>query len=71
MPTHGTPHPTQQPGRNIVVSTTVELVGVGILALLAGISEEAGSTVVVFMVGLLVVWLLLHVTELANIVGKL
>lgn len=69
MPTSG--HPLPQPGRDIVVSTTVELLGVGIVALIAGISDEAGSTMVVFMAGLALIWFLMHVPQLQRIVGKL
>jgi hypothetical protein len=60
----------QQPGTDIVVTLTVELLGVGLLTLLAGVNKGLGSVVVVVMVGFLFVWLLINATELQKWIGK-
>jgi hypothetical protein len=44
----------------------VELLGVGLLTLLAGASDDAGNIVVVFMLGL---WLIYMVTNPGTIAG--
>lgn len=59
-----------QPGSDIVVTMTVELIGVGLLTLLAGVNKGLGSVVVVVMVGFLFVWLLINTTELQKWIGK-
>ena len=59
-----------QPGSDIVVTLTVELIGVGLLTLLAGVNKGLGSVVVVVMVGFLFVWLLINTTELQKWIGK-
>jgi hypothetical protein len=65
-----TKKPSSQPGSDIVVTMTVELIGVGILTLLAGVNKGLGSVVVVVMVGFLFVWLLINTTELQKWIGK-
>jgi hypothetical protein len=55
---------TDQPGYEIVVTTAFELIGVGLMALLAGISDQVGSVVVLLMVGFLVGWMLLNSSQL-------
>jgi hypothetical protein len=62
--------PQSQPGSDIVVTLTVELIGVGILTLLAGVNKGLGSVVIVIMVGFLFVWLLVNTTELQKWIGK-
>lgn len=59
-----------QPGADIVVTLTVELIGVGLLTLLAGVNKGLGSVVVVVMVGFLFVWLLINATNLQKWIGK-
>lgn len=59
-----------QPGNDIVVTVAVELIGVGLLALLAGANDQLGSVIVIVMVGFLVGWCLINVTKLQSIVGK-
>jgi ABC-type antimicrobial peptide transport system permease subunit len=59
-----------QPGSDIVVTLTVELIGVGILTLLAGVNKGLGSVVVVVMVGFLLAWLLINTTDLQKWIGK-
>jgi hypothetical protein len=48
----------------------VELIGVGIMALLAGVNKGLGSVVVVVMVGFLFVWVLINTTDLQKWIGK-
>jgi hypothetical protein len=43
-----------------LMAVGIELLGVGLLALLAGASNDAGNIVVIFMVGL---WLIFMITE--------
>lgn len=59
-----------QPGADIIVTLTVELIGVGLLTLLAGVNKGMGSVVVVVMVGFLFVWLLINATNLQKWIGK-
>lgn len=59
-----------QPGSDIVVTLTVELIGVGLLTLLAGVNKGLGSVVVIVMVGFLFVWLLINISELQKWIGK-
>lgn len=63
--------PANQPGKDIVTVTFVELVGVAVFTMLAGISDDMGSVMVVLMWGILLGWMLLHTTELGNMVKAL
>lgn len=65
-----TKKPAKPTGSDIVVTLTVELIGVGIMTLLAGINKGMGSVVVVVMVGFLLVWLLINTSELQKWIGK-
>lgn len=47
-----------QPGYDVVVTTAVELIGVGLLTLLAGVSNNMGNIVIIVMVGFLIGWLI-------------
>lgn len=47
-----------QSGYDVVVSTAFELIGVGLLALLAGTNDQMGTIVVIVMVGFLIGWLI-------------
>jgi hypothetical protein len=60
-----------QPGYDVVVTTAFELIGVGLMALLAGASDEMGTIVVIAMVGFLIGWLLLNSGTLSKWVGNL
>lgn len=60
-----------QPGHDIVVTTAVELVGVGLFGILAGVSDDMGTVMVVIMWGILLGWLLTHTTDLGNMVKAL
>lgn len=60
----------QQPGNDIIVTLTVELIGVGLLALLADTSPAMGKIVMIVLVGFLLGWLLIHTTELQGWIKK-
>lgn len=60
-----------QPGYDVVVTTAVELIGVGLMALLAGVNDQMGTVVVIVMVGFLIGWLLLNTGTLSKWVGNL
>lgn len=55
-----------QPGYDIVVTSAVELIGVGLLALLAGTNDQMGTVCVIIMVGFLLGWLLANTTLLGK-----
>lgn len=65
-----TKKPAKPAGSDIVVTLTVELIGVGIMTLLAGVNKGLGSVVVVVMVGFLFVWVLINTTDLQKWIGK-
>jgi hypothetical protein len=56
----------KQPGSDVVITTAFELIGIGVMTLLAGISDDVGSIVVIVMVGFLLGWLLLNSSELSG-----
>lgn len=66
-----TAKPKKQPGNDIITVTFVELVGVAVFTMLAGVSDDMGSVMVVLMWGILLGWMLLHTTELGNMVKAL
>lgn len=53
-------------GSDIVVTTAFELIGVGLMALLAGVNDQLGSVVVLVMVGFLLGWMLVNSGTLAG-----
>jgi hypothetical protein len=55
-----------QTGNEIIVTTAVELIGVGLLALLASANDQLGGIIVIFMAGILLLWLISHVSELQS-----
>lgn len=57
-------------GNDIVVTTTVELIGVALLALLAGANDQLGSVIVLVMVGFLIGWALINTAKLQKWVSK-
>jgi hypothetical protein len=65
-----TTKPQPQPGKDIVVTLTVELLGVGLLTLLAGVNKQLGTIVVIVMVGFLLGWLLANTSELQGWLKK-
>lgn len=54
-----------------MTTTAVELIGVSLLAILAGISDDMGKVIVVLMWGFLLGWLLLNTAQLGNMVKAL
>lgn len=66
-----TKKPALQPGHDIVSTTTIQLIGVAVFTLLAGVSDDMGGVVVVIMWGFFLGWLLLHTTQLGNLVKEL
>jgi hypothetical protein len=59
-----------QAGNDIIVTLTVELLGVGLLTLLAGANKQLGSVIVVIMVGFLLGWLLINSQQLQGWMAK-
>jgi hypothetical protein len=60
-----------QPGWDIATTTLVQLLGVGLFTILAGMNDELGLVLVIFMWGLIIGWMLLHTSELSTMVGNL
>jgi len=63
--------PQKQPGHDIVVTTAFELIGISLLALLAGTSKQMGNIVIIVMVGFLLGWLLFNSGTLEGWLKKL
>jgi hypothetical protein len=63
--------PKAQPGHDIVVTTAFELIGISLLALLAGTSKQMGNIVIIVMVGFLLGWLLFNSGTLEGWLKKL
>lgn len=61
----------KQTGNDVVTTTAVQLIGVAVFTMLAGISDDMGSVMVVIMWGIFLGWLLLHTTELGKMVKAL
>ena len=61
---------SKSPSTDIVVTMTVELLGIGLLTLLAGVNKGMGNVVVIVMVGFLIGWLLINTTELQGWLKK-
>ena len=51
--------------------TLIELVGVALFAILAGMSDDMGKLMLVVMWGIVLGWGLLHVSELQTLVKAL
>jgi len=49
-----------QTSSGVILTVGVELAGVALLTLLAGASDEAGNIVVVFMLGLWLIWMVTY-----------
>lgn len=63
--------PSKTPQHDTLMKLFVQLLGVGTFTLLAGASDEMGQLVVVFMVGIFVIWAIAHVSELQKMVKKI
>lgn len=51
----------------VILDTAVEIIGVGLLALLAGASDDTGKLMVVFMTGLWAVFMVTHPDVISKI----
>ncbi len=51
-----------------IFTLAIELAGVVVLSIIAGIGPRTGRIVVLFMVGILVLWLVLNATTLAKLI---
>lgn len=60
-----------QPAWNITTTTLVSLLGVALFTFLAGLSDDAGHTVVIVMWGLMLGWALINADALGNMVKAL
>lgn len=60
-----------QPGHDLVTTTFLQLTGVAVFTFLAGLNDDMGKMMVIVMWGLIIGWLLLHVTDIQNMVGHL
>lgn len=60
-----------QLGHDIITTTFIELVAVGLFAIFAGMNDDAGKMLLVIMWGLVLLWLLTHTNQLANMVKSL
>lgn len=60
---------SNQPGYDIVVTTAFELVGVGLLALLAGTNDNLGRVIIIIMAGWIVLWALSNTGMLSKYFG--
>lgn len=61
----------QKPEHDALVSLFVQLLGVGTFALIAGMSDDMGTIIVIIMAGFMVVWAFTHADILKNLMGKL
>lgn len=58
---------------DIALAMMVELAGVIIVTLVAGISDEVANIIIVFLIGLWLLWMIKHATEtgyLNNLFGR-
>ena len=60
-----------QPGHDFVTTTFLELTGVALFAILAGMSDDMGRLMLILMWGFVLGWLLLHTSQLSSMVKKL
>jgi hypothetical protein len=70
MATKTAKKPAPQTGNDIVVTLTVELLGVGLLTILAGANKQLGGVIVIVMVGFLLGWLLINSQQLQGWIAK-
>jgi hypothetical protein len=64
------PKASKTPQHDALLSLFTQLTGVSMFALIAGISDEVGSMMVVVMVGIAIYWAISHVGTLSTIAGK-
>jgi hypothetical protein len=58
-------------GHDVVVTLTVELIGVGLLAIIAGMSDGLGRIIVALMGGFLLIALITNTAVLTTLSGRL
>lgn len=68
------PGPSQQSGttattHSVFIKIAVELIGVGAIAIVAGVNDGLGKLAVWFMFGVALIWLYLNIAELQGIVN--
>lgn len=51
---------TKQAGYDIVTTSAFELIGVGLLTLIAGTNDQMGTIVVMVMAGFVIGWLIIN-----------
>lgn len=61
----------QQSGHSLVDTTFIELTAIALFAILAGMSDDMGKIMLIFMWGLVLGYMLLHTSQLASIVKAL
>jgi hypothetical protein len=61
--------PKLNSSHDVIVTTTVELIGVTLMAVIAGMSNSAGKVMVAIMVGFLFLWLITNTQFLNAIVS--
>jgi hypothetical protein len=61
---------TKPVGSDIVVTTAVELIGLSLLAILAGMNKGLGRVAVVFMAGIALIWAMSHTGFLQKYIGQ-
>lgn len=62
---------TKQAGHDLVDTTAVQLLGVGLFTILAGANDDLGDVMVVIMWGIFLGWLLIHTNQFATMVKAL
>ena len=60
-----------QSGHDIVLTTAVELVGVALMGILAGINDDLGKVLVIVMWGFVLGWFILNSAQLKSMVSKI
>lgn len=60
-----------QPGHDALTTVFLGLLATGVFAILAGISDDMGKVMLVFMWGIVLGWMLLHTSQLGNLVKDL
>lgn len=60
-----------QQGHDLVDTTAVQLLGIGLFTILAGMNDELGDAFVIIMWGIFLGWLLIHTSDFAKMVKAL
>lgn len=62
---------SSQTGHDLITTTFVELVGISLFAILAGMSDDVGKIMLILMWGFFLGWCLLHTAQLGTMVKAL